>query len=597
MEAGIILPRMYTGKRFCIRRKLKKECFMNTKNCFKQMMALLAMFFAGLCVAPRAWAQYADGGNIYVRVFSFDSEIKEITNGFMLLNSSSAIETFFSSLGNRYSLSTKPGTLLYRAVQTGLSYLKADEMRLPEDIVAANLITFTDGLDQGSTTPGLPPVPGYLNGDSLARMTPEESRDYIKRQFNTLQVRGKPITGYSIGFMGSDVDPANQHQFADNLNAFNSEEKNFQGERQSIDQIRENFREIGGRLFEQTRDSIMTLEIPAPNPGTRVRWTFDIERDNNSSARAAGSRRYIEGDFDYDANDRPLLKNISYGGDIQSTRFLPGSTVTGRLNGMMVEFEFPQFSGANDTDIVREWLQISGSNAWQVNVEFVKNATEIRQERHLSTVIYMVLDSSMSMGRENIEFIKDSVAAALEPFGIRQGSPPARQVPREPDRKPIPVPSDNLSNYFFVDFAPLLAGLSADGFGIGLGYEKAFTDSFSIAFYADFISISGEKSSSQIAFDLLIRPRWYPLQSAVGKWYAGAILGYGMVIEEKDYYSYYSYDDYYERSSSSTTSAFTIGLETGYKLVFGHFGLEPWLGYTFGSYGGFKFGVTLGYVW
>jgi hypothetical protein len=415
MEVAIILPRMYTGKRFCIQRKLKKECFMNTKNCFKQMMALLAMLFAGLCVTPRAWAQSAGGGNIYVRVFSFDSEVKEITNGLILLNSPNAIETFFNSLENRYTLSSKPGRLLYRAVQTGLSVLKADEMRLPEDIVAVNLITFTGGLDQGSTTSGLPPVPGALSGDSLAHVTPEDSRAYLKRQFNTLRVRGKPITGYSIGFMGADVDPANQRLFADNLNAFSSA-----GKRQSIEQIWEDFREIGGRLFQVIRDSIMTLEFVAPNPGTRIRWTFDIERNNNSSAVAAGSRRYLEGDFDYDANDRPLLKNIRYGGNIYSAQYSPGSTVTGRLKGMIVEFEFPQFDGTNNTDIVRQWVQISGSNAWQANVESVTNVTEIlteiRQERHLSTVIYMVLDSSMSMGRENIELIKDSVATTLGAF-------------------------------------------------------------------------------------------------------------------------------------------------------------------------------------
>jgi hypothetical protein len=546
---------------------------MNTKNCFKQMAALLAMLLVGLCAAPGAKAQSTEG-NIYVRVFSFDSEIKEITNGLTLLNSSNAIETFFNSLGNRYTLSTKPGTLLYRAVQTGLSVLRADEMRLPEDIVAANLITFTDGLDQGSTTPGLPPVPGVLNEsrDSLARMTPDQSRTYLKEKFNTLRVHGKPITGYSIGFMGDDVDKANQHLFTDNLNAFNSEEKNFQGERQSIEQIREIFRDIGGRLYEQTKETVMTLEIPAPNPGTRVRWTFDIAKGNNSSAVAAGSRRYIEGDFDYDANDNPLLKNIRYGGDIQSAQYYPRSTVTGKLNGMMAHFEFSQFSGSNNTDTIMEWLQISGSNVWQANVEFVKNPEDIVKEIRRSTAIYMVLDSSMSMGRENIERIKESVAAALEPFGIRRGSPPQGRPPQDPS--PDPRPSGNLSNYLFVDFAPLLVGVAAGGFGIGFGYERAFADPFSIAFYADVISIS---ESSLFAWDLLIRPRWYPFKSAVGKWYLGAIVGYG--------------------DSSSTTSAFTIGLETGYKFVFGHFGLEPWLGFTFGSYGGFKIGATLGYVW
>jgi hypothetical protein len=572
-----------------MRHEMKKDGFMNTKNCFKHMAALLAMLIAGLCAAPGAWAQYGDRGNIYVRVFSFDSEIKEITNGLILLDNSNAIETFFNDLGNRYVLSTKPGTLLYRAVQTGLSVLMADEMRLPEDIVAANLITFTDGLDQGSTTPGLPPVPGVLNEnrDSLARMTPDQSRTYLKEKFNTLRVHGKPITGYSIGLMGTDVDKANEHLFTDNLNAFRSEEKNFR-ERQTIAQIRDDFREIGDKLFDETRDSIMMLEIPTPNPGTRVRWTFDIARGNNSSAAAAGSRRYIEGDYDYDANDRPLLQNIRYGGDIYSGQYSPGTTVTGRLNGMMVQFVFSQFSGANDTDIVREWLQISGSGAWQPNVEFVKNADEIKEEITHSTAIYMVLDSSMSMGRENIELIKESVAAALEPFGIRRGSPPRERV-SQPER--VRTPSDNLPNYLFVDFAPLLTGVLADGFGIGLGYERAFIDPFSIAFYLDVIGVFSE-SSSLFGGDILIRPRWYPLKSAVGKWYLGAIVGYGILIEESESYGYYG-----SESESQTISAFTIGLETGYKFVFGHFGLEPWIGYTLGSYGGFKFGATIGYVW
>jgi hypothetical protein len=570
-----------------------KKGFMNAGNCFRQMVALLAVFFAILCAAPGAWAQSGEG-NIYVRVFSFDSEIKEITDGFILLDSSAAVGAFFKSLENRYALSTKPGTLLYRAVQTGLSQLKADETRLPDDIVAVNLITFTDGIDQGSTTPGLPPVPGYLSGESLARMTPEESREYLKRQFNTLQVRGKPVTGYSIGLIGPDVDPANGHLFTDNLSAFNSEEKNFQGDVQSIKQIQEDFREIGGRLFEQTRNSTLTLEIPAPNPGTRVRWTFDIEKDNNSSIAAAGSMRYLEGDFDYDAKDNPLLKNIRYGGDIQSGQYFPGSTVTGTLNGMMVRFEFSQFNGANDKDIVREWLQISGSNAWQANVEFVKNATEIREERRFSTVIYMVLDSSMSMGQENINLIKESVAAALEPFGILD---PNRNPQYYTESAPVQprLPSDNPANYVFVDTAPLLLGLFNDVFAIGFGYERAFADMFSIAFYFDVIStvVYDEESPEVFGWDIVVRPRWYPLRSAVGKWYLGALIGYGMLEEKTTYYGYYGYYSY-----TNTNDGFLIGLETGFKFALGNFGFEPWMGYTVGgSYAGFKFGATIGIVW
>jgi hypothetical protein len=363
-----------------------------------------------------------------------------------------------------------------------------------------------------------------------------------------------------------------------------------------------------------TKTSMIELSIPGPAPGTKVRWTFDVpsaKKTNNPSYNlpeaAMGSRYYIEGDFDYDVNGTPLMRNIAYSG--VSSRELAGSTIRGgpnRNNPAMVDFVFYEYKLEADSkgnDEVREWIMEPGRN-WQPNVE---TDTGIQDTVKQSTVvIYIVLDQSKSMSSQGISQVKEAVRDFIDVFVPLKDTPPVRPpqegaTGRPP--KPFPTYSDNLPNYFFVDFAPLLAGVTAGGFGIGLGYEKAFADPFSIAFYADFISISESKSESSglVAFDILVRPRWYPFKSAVGKWYAGAIVGYGMLIEEeKEESYYYYYGDYYGGDSSTTstiTSAFTIGLETGYKFVFGHLGLEPWLGFTVGNNGGFKFGVTLGYVW
>jgi hypothetical protein len=105
------------------------------------------------------------------------------------------------------------------------------------------------------------------------------------------------------------------------------------------------------------------------------------------------------------------------------------------------------------------------------------------------------------------------------------------------------------------------------------------------------------------AWDILLRPRWYPLDFAVGKLFVGAIVGYGLtVVLEEDNVQYGYYDYYGADESDSFAGVFTIGVEAGWKFVFGKFGLEPWLGYTIGIgdnpvSDGFKIGVSMGFAW
>jgi hypothetical protein len=146
-------------------------------------------------------------------------------------------------------------------------------------------------------------------------------------------------------------------------------------------------------------------------------------------------------------------------------------------------------------------------------------------------------------------------------------------------------------NYLFVDFAPLLVGAIGGGWGIGIGYERAIVNHFSIAGYFDYTGIEYEVS----IFDVLVRPRFYPLGSAVNGLFIGGVLGYGSGEVRSDYYDY---DYYYYDWRWESYSAVIVGIETGWKFVSkGGFAVEPWLGYTFSEYGGFKIGVTFGAAW
>jgi hypothetical protein len=535
----------------------------------------------------RAQSADAEGGRVYIRIFTFAETVNSVVNP-VLVDKANAGDVVDDALSH-YNFSGNSGTLLYRAVQTGLSALKEDSSGFPEDVTSINLLTFTDGLDQGSSTPSLPPI--GRERISFGMKTADESIQILRGQFDDLQRNGIalrngssiPVNVYSIGLMGDDV--ADERAFQQSLRDI-ATTPTMGIKANDLEMVKSEFDRIAREL--STKTSMIELSIPSPAPGTKVRWTFDVpsaKKTNNTSYNlpeaAMGSRYYIEGEFDYDVNGTPLMRNIAYSG--VSSKDPAGSTIRGgpnRNNPAMVDFVFYEYwndADPNDVQDVREWIMQPGRN-WQANVETDMGIQDTIKQS--TAVIYIVLDQSKSMSEEGINDVREAVRDFIGVFVPIKASTPSPSQPApartstlapEPAPKSAPAPSDNLRNYAFVDFAPLFLGLAVDGFGIGFGYERAFADPFSIAFYVD---VLGAPDVS--AFDLLIRPRWYPLGTSVGGWYLGAILGYGM---------------------ADSTSAFTIGLETGYKFVFGHFGLEPWLGFTLGAYGGLKFGATLGFAW
>jgi hypothetical protein len=156
----------------------------------------------------------------------------------------------------------------------------------------------------------------------------------------------------------------------------------------------------------------------------------------------------------------------------------------------------------------------------------------------------------------------------------------------------------------FVDVGTTLSYLMNDGIGAGVGFERAFGESWTglihaaIGFYSyDY----GSDEASALAFEVDVHGRYYIFKTALDKLFVDLGLGY-------EYYGYkYEYDlwgKHYDYGYN--VSSLTITPKAGWKFIFGKgWVVEPSLGYTIGigigktgahKSGGFNVGLGLGWA-
>jgi hypothetical protein len=319
--------------------------------------------------------------------------------------------------------------------------------------------------------------------------------------------------------------------------------------------------------------------------------TFDL---SDGSRDATRSQKYLEGEVvAYDNSTRRYQLRIT---NRQGVSFTSPNIMYGDLTQDGVTYTFSDFQGfdfeKNSSSFIKQWIMNEGSTIWQLNSEFTPEKFTNTQENWYSTVIYLVLDKSSSM-EDNIKVIKEAALGVIDRFAPASVSSQSSPPPRTPAPPPPPRPSvSGAEHYLYLDTAPLIAGAIDEGFGIGFGYEMAVANHFSIDFYASTLFATHELD---VAADVLFRLRWYPLDYAVEKLFLGAAIGYGFEMRSstKDYYDpgyYHGYED-----ETYVEGVFSVGGMAGWKFVFGSFGLEPWIGYTFPR--GLQIGVSLGVAW
>ncbi|MDR2376954.1 MAG: hypothetical protein LBD96_11025 [Treponema sp.] len=131
---------------------------------------------------------------------------------------------------------------------------------------------------------------------------------------------------------------------------------------------------------------------------------------------------------------------------------------------------------------------------------------------------------------------------------------------------PVFAQEPEKKNAVFVDLSYPLMGLIYGGFGIGGGYERALLPQVSAGGNFGYVGFSLE-NIEYLGFDIRADIRYYPLGTAISKFYIGAIASCSSIS--------ITYN-----SSRQTSYPFTVAGIAGWKGVSGSgFFWEPYVGY------------------
>lgn len=310
---------------------------------------------------------------LYMGIIGFNETL--IDKGAMSLLTSDT-KSYFTSFVDRLTIGE--ATLLYYGVDEALD--KITSAALPSDLTNVAIITFTDGLDQGSL--------GMVNGKYSTR---EEYRNYLSNRIKSTQVKGIPLTAYSIGLRGGDV--TNDVAFKNDLKSLASNDE-FAKEVGSMSDVSQQFQEIAYQLINVTQTQTMSIKFPKLDDGQVFRITLDNVKN------AEDSQVYIEGTFNLRDN---TLNDIKYVGLSCSS----GTTLQGKPDGLVkVEFEFEDVKNWYGAPLslknAKEYYFTDGY--WQVNSEFDKGEDLRTNVKRSSAAIMLVLDCSSSLTKGGDKF-------------------------------------------------------------------------------------------------------------------------------------------------------------------------------------------------
>ena len=307
---------------------------------------------------------------VYLGILAFNQSIHTCPVGLLTPESLSTYKSFIDGL------QMKNGTILYYAVDNGLSNMQQGQS--PKSLTNASLVTFTDGLDQGSI---------MMNPDYE---TEDKYLSAVSSRIHNGTVFGMPLSAFSIGIRGKDVQ--NTDKFQNNLVSLSSSEENAY-EISEMSELNARFEDVAKNVVLIDYCYDLSLTIPGMPDGSKVRFTFDNVSD------ASSSNLYIEGTFNLRSRS---LSNVTFTG--LSSR--SGSSVTGIENDIFVKYVFSKVRRIDGKELtldnVKQWQSVSGGTAWQINSEFDSSSdTDIAVSvSRKSAIVYLVLDCSSSLGNQ-----------------------------------------------------------------------------------------------------------------------------------------------------------------------------------------------------
>ena len=320
------------------------------------------------CRKPKAEDNTPAKEGLYLGIVGFNSDLYTMPLGLLNQDTKREFVNFVDGLA------MQNGTILYHAVNTGLNSLAA--AKIPENLINVSVVTFTDGLDQGSYI-----LSNYNSGSEYLAA--------VNGRINNELIGGTNISAYSIGVRGSDV--ADVESFRNNLNKLSSDPAHNVFEVNNMSEASEKFAQIAQQLYNQSTFYNVTLKLPAQEPNTKLRFTFD------NVSEATASQCYIEGTY-IRTNGKGQLTDIRYVG----LECMSGVAVTASSEGIFDVFAFQNLTDTEgnqiSTDYVKQWNWLESTTQWQYNSEFTPSGnTEVVNE-YKSAMIMLVLDCSSSLG-------------------------------------------------------------------------------------------------------------------------------------------------------------------------------------------------------
>ena len=311
-----------------------------------------------------------DASGIFLGLTAFNQEIKSKAIGALTNENKDEYCDFVNSL------ETKIGTLLYYGTDLAIETMTAPVY--PTNLGNAVLITFTDGLDQGS----LAYKPDYRNSATYAA--------HLSELIAKTEIQGCPLQAFSIGLKGQDV--ADDELFMSNLESLASKESNALTV-SDIASVNKELSRIVDELASTSVKKVITISLPMPSDGEKIRLTLDKAQTDITT-----SETWIEGTFSI---DNMALTDVSYTG----FRCASGGTVTSVRNGIFLDFTFTDCRDlekdaplSTEKEDIDHWYYIPSKDLWQHNVE-INNDEQVKiEEIHTSTVVMFALDCSSSLG-------------------------------------------------------------------------------------------------------------------------------------------------------------------------------------------------------
>ena len=311
---------------------------------------------------------------LYVGIIGFNSGLT--SNKLTLLNKSSkeGIKDFINNL------TMEDGTILYHAVNTALD--KIESVTPPDDLTNVSIITFTDGLDQGSYMLN----ENYGSGDAYLNAVSTRIRN------TSISNNLVPISAYSIGVRNEGINEIKFRQSLEKLSS-NPQENVFLVD--NMGEVSQIFGDIAQNLYHQSSTWDVTLKTPAPEHHTRIRFTFD------NVSNAEDSERYIEGVFLNQQGGTCIFNSINYVG-LQNC----GDVIYPSTEGIFVYFTFSDLFTLDGehvyTSNTKQWNFDDNAQAWVNNAEFTPSGNVVTEEEYKSAMIMLVLDCSSSLGNDFI---------------------------------------------------------------------------------------------------------------------------------------------------------------------------------------------------